>query len=361
MLGVFSEKLAELSVHGEAQKTTNSNFEVYFKGNFYLRQRELSEALEAIASTGATPEAIAKLPGQFVIVVYDKKSNKLSLARDHNGQQPLYLCQENGQLLFASSIKELRKVSKRSWSVDVQGFYDYFALKYSVPNSTLIAEVSEQTPGTIVEFFGNRLRVERPYIETIPSTPIADENGNGAWLSRFKAEFERSLASVCFDADSRRIAVLSSGGIDSSVIVGAYRKLTQDRFRTFYVGCEGYKNDKAKEANYISQLYDTNHQNFFMDGKEFARNLTRTIEVNDFPLNSPSAVLRNYLYSNISGEVDVLLSGGGADCLYAGYYVFDLVYRFYSKNKSAPDLFGSGAPATSLNHFRRPRAKAAHC
>jgi asparagine synthase (glutamine-hydrolysing) len=113
--------------------------------------------------------------------------------------------------------------------------------------------------------------------------------------------------------------------------VGAYRKVTPERFPTFYVGCEGYKNDKSKEAEFVSKLFDTKHRNVYVGAAEFANHLQRTIEIADTPLDSPSTVLRSCLYSEINGEVDVLLSGEGADSLYTGYYIFDLVYRFYTK------------------------------
>mgnify|MGYP001259486559 CR=1 FL=1 len=333
MWGAFDNNRSTLEVNGHTRKWTHQNLDAYVKGNFYLPEDEWSRLLAAFANEGAIPTVACDLPGQFAIVIHDKARNRALLVRDHFGQQPLYHAQEDGRFLFASSIKELRTLSKRRWSIDPQGVYDYFALKYTVPRSTLIQGVAEQRPGTIVEYVEGALREERPYFQRLPQTPIASSSEDESWFSALKEEFERSVGAACFDSTASRVAVLSSGGVDSSVLVAAYRKLTRESFPTFYVGCIGYGNDKVKEAEYVSKLFGTAHQNFYVDGKEFARELVSTIDINDFPLNSPSAVLRNHLYSNISGQVDTLLSGEGADCLYAGYYIFDLVHRFYLKNR----------------------------
>lgn len=334
MLGIFSIDFATLSIQGETAKASSPTIDVFLKGNLYLPRHEQSRLLEEIANSGVSSSVAKALPGQFVLVVHHKQSHRIDIVRDHIGQQPLYYCREGRRLLFASSVKELRSTSDRSWSLDAQGMVDYFALKYTIPGSTLFAEISEQEPGTIISFTDGAFGGEQFYLERVPGTPIDDENDDDDCIGRFKSEFAKSFERVCLDSSSRRIGILSSGGIDSSMLVGACRRMTQERVPTFYVGCHGYKNDKAKDAELVSRLYGTEHTNFYLDGAAFATGLLQTIAVNEFPIDSPSAVLRNHLYSSISGEVDVLLSGEGADCLYTGYYIFDLLYRFYAKSAS---------------------------
>jgi asparagine synthase (glutamine-hydrolysing) len=329
--GVYSTRTAELEISGESSNFLTPDVDIYLKGNCYLSQCGQREVLSEIAATGTANGAIRDLPGQFVIVIHDKRKKKVAIVRDHIGQQPLYYTVEEDRLLFASSIRELRTLARQRWSFDMHGLHDYFAVRYSVPPATLFQGVFEQVPGTVIEFSGGKLQSQRAFFNRTPCTPMTDQGSNQQSQARFGAEFGKSFDTVCADADSRRFAILSSGGMDSSLLVGAYRKLTQQRFPTIYVGCEGYKNDKAKEAEFVSRLFDTDHRNVYVSAAEFAAHLERTVEITDFPLDSPSTVLRSHLYAEIAGEIDVLLSGEGADSLYTGYYIFDLVYRFYSK------------------------------
>ncbi|WP_161827537.1 asparagine synthetase B family protein [Steroidobacter agaridevorans] len=328
---MYSTRTAAFEISGESGKVLSPEVDVYLKGNCYLPQPEQQQVLGRIVAGGASHDAIRDLPGQFILVIHDKRNRKVAIVRDHLGQQPLYHTLEDDRLLFASSVRELRTLARRPWSFDRRGVYDYFAVKYTVPPATLFEGVSEQVPGTIVEFSDGKLQSAHSFFNRTPCTPLTDQGANQKWVAQFSAEFGKSLQTVCADADSHRFAVLSSGGMDSSMLVGAYRKLTQRRFPTIYVGCDGYKNDKAKEAEFVSRLFDTDHRNVYVSAAQFAEQLERTVEITDFPLDSPSTVLRSHLYARLGGEVDVLLSGEGADSLYTGYYIFDLVYRFYSK------------------------------
>ena len=46
----------------------------------------------------------------FVFAVYEKKTNKLFIARDIPGEKPLYYIKKNGKLYFASEAKALKKL-----------------------------------------------------------------------------------------------------------------------------------------------------------------------------------------------------------------------------------------------------------
>jgi asparagine synthase (glutamine-hydrolysing) len=338
MLGTFNSETAELDISGESARLVTPAADVYLKGSCYLPEHEQLRLLSELASAGARDDLVRALPGQFVIVIHDKQHSKLALIRDHIGQQPLYYSTEGARLLFASSTKELRTLARRPWSFDVRALYDLLAIKYVQAPVTMFTEVSEQAGGTVLEFCNGKMQPARVFFDRIPRTPLADPGSDEQQVARFKSEFSRSFAATCADAQSRRFAILSSGGIDSSMLVGAWRKLTQAPVPTIYVGCEGYSNDKSKEAEFVGRLFGTEHRNVYVRGAEFAEQWQKTIAIADYPVSSPSTVLRSYLYSRLSGEIDVLLSGEGADSLYTGYYIYDLVYRFYTKATARPLL-----------------------
>jgi asparagine synthetase B (glutamine-hydrolysing) len=114
------------------------------------------------------------------------------------------------------------------------------------------------------------------------------------------------------------------------------QKLLEPQFKTYYVGYEKYKHNRIDEVNYLSKICNTNQQNIFISNQEFSDNLVKTIIINEEPLNHPSTVVRKCLFERIKGDVDILLSGEGADCFYCGYYIFSLMNYFYVKNAVRP-------------------------
>ena len=50
---------------------------------------------------------LSRLRGMFAIAIWDEREQSLFLARDHFGIKPLYYTSINGNLYFASEIKQL--------------------------------------------------------------------------------------------------------------------------------------------------------------------------------------------------------------------------------------------------------------
>ncbi|MFT2658160.1 asparagine synthetase B, partial [Escherichia coli] len=49
-----------------------------------------------------------KFNGMFALALYDKRSSKLVLARDHAGIKPLYYSIQNGTIIFASEVRAFK-------------------------------------------------------------------------------------------------------------------------------------------------------------------------------------------------------------------------------------------------------------
>ena len=106
---------AQLMLTKDKRYTIVYNGEVY---NFLQLKSELEKfgckfqtnsdtevILQAFVKWGEA--AFDKLNGMFGLAIYDSKSDKLILARDHFDIKPLYFYHSKDQLLFASEIKAL--------------------------------------------------------------------------------------------------------------------------------------------------------------------------------------------------------------------------------------------------------------
>ena len=351
MRGVFDSKSSVLRIAGYTERALGSRYDVYLKGDLYLSPGRQSAVLANLASVGLSGEAASELTGQFVIIVHDRVAGQIAVARDQIGQQPIYFAVDNGLLWFASSVAELLSRPNANWRVSEQGIYDYLVLRRTEPPTTMLRGVSCLRPGSIAEFGKEGCLDQKQYDRDVPLTTLEGVADSSREFADYRGAFRRSVEQVCATAGDRRISVLSSGGVDSSLLVAEYRRVTRERFSTYYVGCTDYEHDRANEAEFVSSLFDTSHQNIYVDGPAFAEELPTVIETIGLPLGSPSAVLRNHLYAALEDSEDVLLSGEGADSLYGGYYIFDLIYRFYCKNP-APAVLAALARLVPVSRLR---------
>jgi asparagine synthase (glutamine-hydrolysing) len=120
------------------------------------------------------------------------------------------------------------------------------------------------------------------------------------------------------------IGAFISGGIDSSSII-AFMKKFSDNVKTFYV-CSGDVNE-MKSAEFISKYYNTEHNEFFVTAENFAENLNDMIWHYDAPLPWPSAIPLYFVSKLSKGKANVVLTGEGADELFAGYNRYYLLRK----------------------------------
>jgi len=329
MKGMLNLKKKSFYCQSLITKELDKN-EIYLDGNLFLRENDLERILSKIARDYPNLDNLKNLQGHFAIVLFNKRERNLSLIRDQFGVMPLYYSIAGERIIFATTITPILEETNQNININQNVIHEYFMFRYVSGENTFFNNILEVKPGSIVQIDSNGKITKKDYYQFKYSSSSTESKISAS--SKFENEFWKSLKKQTFDKDKKKIGVLSSGGIDSSILVSCASKILSPGFHTYYIANEGYEHNRTEDVNYLGRIYNTNHRNVFISSKEFADNLTETIRINEEPLNHPSSVLRNYLLKQINGEVDVLLSGEGADCFYCGYYIFDLINYFYVKN-----------------------------
>jgi asparagine synthase (glutamine-hydrolysing) len=333
MNGIYNFKKNVFMCHNETVRLTG-NVIICYKGNLFLDKENEQLMLTEIAKSCPRFKKLHDLNGQFAMVVMDGDSKSLYLIRDQFGVIPLYYSIREDSLIFGTTIKSIIKELDWQQSVNERVIHEYFMFRYISGNNTLFQKIYEVKPGSIIEINHKGTINKRDYYEFRYSLDI---NGRDAQASvLFQDAFGKSLATQTRDKKEKTIGALSSGGIDSSILVSCAQKLLEPQFKTYYAGYEKYEHNRIAEVNYLSKICNTNQKNIFISNQEFSDNLVKTIIINEEPLNHPSTVVRKCLFERIKGDVDILLSGEGADCFYCGYYIFNLMNYFYVKNTVRP-------------------------
>lgn len=247
--------------------------------------------LHGYAAYGA--EAVAQLDGMFAFVLTDGES--VLAARDPIGIKPLYVGRRPDGLCFASEIKalvgnvdEIEEFPPGHYYHSKQGFVRYYEVPDGSP-SIFSPEEAVQAVRTVLErAVAKRLRSDVPL---------------GAFLS---------------------------GGLDSSIITALALRHVDD-LHTFAVGLEGSRDLVA--ARRVAEHLGTIHHEYVLTRDEVIEALPHILyHLESYDRDLVRSAVPCYFVSRLAAErVKVVLTGEGADELFAGY-------AYYKDYRNARDL-----------------------
>ena len=275
-------------------------------------------------------EFVKKLNGMFSFAIYDIRKRRLILVRDRLGIKQLYYTHMNEKLYFGSEIKTLLEIPRLPRAIDRASLDIYFTLLYIPAPMTIYKGVYALKPGHMMIMEDDKLHPQTPYWQLRP-TPVLDMTEEDA-VQGFRMHFEKAVERRMV-ADVPLGAFLS-GGIDSSAIVAIMSKFSNQPVKTFSIGYGDEENyfDERPFARVVSQLYQTEHQEFIVtpDAKKIIPEIVRAF---DQPFADSSAIPNYYINKMTRQYVTVALSGLGGDEIAAGYerYLGLKLSGFYRK------------------------------
>lgn len=257
-------------------------------------------------------EGVSRLNGMFAIGIYDKRGDELYLIRDRVGEKPLYYLEDKGRLLFASEIKSILKASGRL-ELNPDALNQFLAFNYVPPPQTLFEGVQHIMPG-------HWLRISRQGIEVRcwwDLSWVKPENHSEAeWIERFNNILDDAVR-IRLRSDVPFGAFLS-GGVDSSSVVGLMSHHLEQPVNTFSIGFDDPKYDESPYAQEAADRFATNHCM-----QKVEPNLIGLWPMATYHCDQPHgdvSFLPTYKVASLAAEqVKMVLTGDGADELFAGY------------------------------------------
>ena len=254
-------------------------------------------------------EMLNELNGMFAFVIYDLKQDDFFVARDRLGVKPLYTWSDGKSMIFSSEISSIIDFANLS-KIDEVGVRQYRKLRTFFNGHTLYEGIKIFPPGSYFTS-GIYSKFWEPIFEN--KEPPGDEE----------------LFDLIYDAVKLRlvsdvpIGSFLSGGLDSSIIT----KISSVE-NTWSVGFE-----VANEFSYaeiVSINLGSCLKNILIDHEEFISIAREMIRSRKEPLSVPNEVLIYKMSKEASTLNTVLLSGEGADELFAGY---DRIFSSFANDK----------------------------
>ncbi len=293
-------RLAILDVAEGQQPMVERDSWIVFNGEIY-NYRDLRDCFdEAVATDSDTevilklyrthgPDAISMLDGMFAFAISD--GEELFLARDPLGIKPLYWSLHNERLYFASEIKSL------AW---------------------LTSDIQEFPPGYWWHSdcgFHKYTRLEKPHPPIILD---AGSRPDDAALKTIQNALRKAVQKRLIADDMVEVGVSLSGGIDSSIVAALARE-GRERLDTFVVGTPQSEDIEASQQ--VADYLGTRHHRYIYTFKEMLDALPEVIyHLESFDAALIRSSIPNYFLARLASDhVKVILTGEGADELFAGY------------------------------------------
>jgi asparagine synthase (glutamine-hydrolysing) len=327
-LGHRRLSIIDLSTGSQPIGNEDGRVQVVVNGEFYgfIPQREALEARGHQFRTKSDseiavhlyeergPDFVEDLRGMFALALYDVDRGRLVLARDRFGKKPLYWCQRDGHLLFASELGGLLAHPSVAREPCMEAIDQYLGLGYVPPPLTGIAGVQKLGPGErLVLDRGSEPKIERYWeLDFEPKSHVSVDDAQDELLELlYEAVGLRLISDVPLGA-------FLSGGLDSSLIVALMARQMSQPVKTFSIAFAGGDNIDARTARIVADRLGTAHTEFEV-GPDSLGSIPQLVRNHGEPFADPSSI-PTFEVSRLAREhVTVALTGDGGDELFAGY------------------------------------------
>ncbi|MFA6301752.1 MAG: asparagine synthase (glutamine-hydrolyzing) [Legionella sp.] len=337
------------SVNGEFYGYQELRAQLLSKGYVFKTQSDSELALHLYEEYGLN--FVDHLRGEFAILLYDAKRNRMIAVRDRFGIKPLSYHYSNQGFYAASEAKALFALGiKAKWNEF--SLYHAFSFQYPQKDSTLFKDILQVPPGHIMIFDGQSLQSTCYWDLNYPST---EATGDFNCLSQELELQLRQALNIRLQADSGKICCHLSGGIDSATIAALGSELYGRALPCFTVS---FNDDPHDELAFASNL-----------AKKIGADL-HPVHVGIDDINSVMAdavyhseglAINNHLSAKFllnraikQAGFKIALSGEGSDELFAGYSHLQEDYAPQStKDDFATGIYRSDDPGLSLELLQK--------
>ena len=253
--------------------------------------------------------------------------------------RPLFVCIHNGRLYFASEVKAIfaanPSIPRR---FDPRGLAQAFTFWTSVAPVTVFSGVEEIRPGTVRTYENGRVQ------DTASYTPAFPEDGTGGFIGSLddavdavRGALEQATSLRMLRADVP-VGSYLSGGLDSSLVSALALRAKGQRFHTFSLRFTDAEYDETEFQHAMARHLGTDHHEVLVSRADIARVFPDVVMHAERPiLRTAPAPL--YLLSRLVREhgIKVVLTGEGADEMFAGYDLFReaKIRRFWGRRPAS--------------------------
>jgi asparagine synthase (glutamine-hydrolysing) len=325
-----------------------------FGGIEWSSSSDTEVIIEGFARNG--PEFLDRLNGIFAVAIYDTVSRDLVVLRDPLGIKPLFWCEKGSATFFASEIAALRTIDGVVLTPREEAYAEQLAFMYVPEPFTTYREVLKVPPGVLWTLRDGVRRSERRLFEWLDRREVRGTEPE--LVEQFKILFDDAVRRQ-IEADVP-VSLMLSGGLDSSAIASSAVKAGAKIDSAYTIAVT------ARDARLDGQDSDLRAARVVADAFGLRLHVVTAEQsmLDLLPalaghleegLCDPAAV-NAYVISRAASKagVKVLLTGQGADELFAGYrrtFAESILSRVPSSARRVASVLARALPSRAAGPF----------
>jgi asparagine synthase (glutamine-hydrolysing) len=278
------------------------------------------------------PDCLQKMNGQFALAIWNTEKKELFLARDRVGIRPLFYTRMNGTFVFGSEMKSLLEHPAVQMKLSPQSLAQVFTFWTTITPNTIFEDIYELPPGHYMILRNDEINIQSYWTLSLTEAINADGQDFNKSLSELDAIFY-DAARLRLRADVPVGAYLS-GGIDSSLTTGYIQKIVPDMLRTFSIGFANKDFDESAFQNIAVKHFNTDHTAIECTDDSIVDSFADIVWHAEIPLLRTAPTPMYFLSGSVrANNYKVVITGEGADEMFAGYNIFKeaVIRSFWSK------------------------------
>ncbi|MEV0534817.1 asparagine synthase C-terminal domain-containing protein [Kitasatospora sp. NPDC050463] len=274
--------------------------------------------------------------GLFVLVVVDGAD--LVLIRDHAGARTVFYARADGCWAASTSLRALRHWPALGTGVNLAAVRSFLTFAYLPGEETLLRGVHEALPGRILRLSADGAVHQEQYWEPAELLPAEADTPP-------PTEYARQLRLLLEQATARRlpageaVAVLLSGGVDSSLVTALAARLHDHPVHTYSISFGDELPNELGYSGLVAGHCGTRHRVLTVSGAEVAARLADTVALLDSPVGDPLTVPNLMLAEAVAGDgLTVSLNGEGGDPVFGGPKNLPMLVHEMHRDDPAPEV-----------------------
>jgi asparagine synthase (glutamine-hydrolysing) len=326
-----------IAFNGEIFNYIELRDDLQARGHAFRTRSDTEVIVHAYEEWGA--EAFRRFNGQWAVALWDTQRAALVLARDPYGVRPLYVAEHDGRLYFASEVKAIfaaePSLPRRFDPIGLDQLFTFWA---PVAPQTVFEGIEEVEPGTVRTYIGDRLQRVSSWTPAFPGATSHCFAGTlDDAVEAVRAEIDKATTLRMLRADVP-VGSYLSGGLDSSMVAALGLRAKGSRFSTFSLRFDDPEYDETPFQRIMAEYLGSDHHEVLVSRHDIAEVFP------DVVLHTERPVLRTapaplYLLSRLvhAAGIKVVLTGEGADEMFAGYDLFReaRIRRFWARQPAS--------------------------
>ncbi|WP_299457234.1 asparagine synthase (glutamine-hydrolyzing) [uncultured Microscilla sp.] len=256
---------------------------------------------------------IPTLEGMFAFALLDIQQQQILLGRDASLIKPLYFYQNERCLVVSSEIRGVVASGVVPNRLNEGQVGHYLRFKYAPPPQTFYQHIYHLPLLANFDINTQKLQeIPTNTTSTYSSSPLDSQSIEELLITSIEQQLQADVP----------VGIFLSGGVDSTLLLSIVQELGTQHLPSFSlvntVGDQSFGTKDFHFARLASQQYQSIHHEYTIDATDL-KDLADWVACLDQPIADGAALLTYLLAKKARKQVKVILSGAGADELFAGY------------------------------------------